>query len=144
MGTVLHFNNLSSLMSSIFQVLIITYTINFKIHIQFFLFHRRWNPQEGLYRPFGRIDSSRFWGWRWFLCLHALLGQIVRQVNSKSNQKTCWLFQWRKWFSNSSLWRITSTLLQMGSKKPLTEIMTQNLSTKRTNLWTKEKKCGNQ
>ena len=95
-------HNLSSLMSSIFQFfkiwifLIITYTINFKIHILFFLFHRRWNPQEGLYRPFGRIDSSRFWGWRWFLCLHALLGQIVRQVNSKSNQKTCWLFQWRK------------------------------------------------
>ena len=89
------------------------------INIFFFHFPRRWNPQGWLYQASRWIGRS--WGWRWFLRLRSLLGQIVRQgINQNQNpiKRLVDFFNEENHFQTAhNLWHITSTLLQNGGLK---------------------------
>ena len=91
------------------------------INIFFFIFYRRWNPQGWLYQASRWIGRS--WGWRWFLRLRSLLGQIVRQgINHSTNQnpikRLVDFFNGENHFQTAhNLWHITSTMLQNGGLK---------------------------
>ena len=103
------------------------------IHI-FFHLNRRWNPQEWLCQSSRWIGRS--WGWRWFLRLHSLLGQIVRQGINHQNpnliKRLVDFFNEEDHFQTAhNLWHITSTLLQNGGLKNRLKkiIKTQKLTT---------------
>jgi len=107
-----------------------------KIHILFH-FNRRWNPQGWLYQASRWIGRSR--GWRWFLRLRTLLGQIVRQgINHSANpnpiKRLVDFFNEENHFQTAhNLWHITSTLLQNGGLK--NRLNNQDPKIKLPNFW---------
>ena len=81
--------------------------------------NRWWNPQGWLHQTSRWIGRS--WGWRWFLRLRTLLGQIVRQgINQNPIKRLVDFFNEENHFQTAhNLWHITTSLLQNGGlKKP--------------------------